>query len=239
MKLQPIKQSLENEKNNFFAIMNEFIDGINYEEEQLYGRPRIKTNDILKSLLTMSYNGGSYRRSQSDIQNMFYNGFISFAPKRSTLCKYMLDPKIKEILERLIVLSARTFIDVEDTILIDSTWFGNFIRLSGANKRHTSLIKLPNMTKTTKLHVVCFLKTQIIICAKTSIGTVHDSKKFEEMLREILDNGFKVKRLLADRGYTGKGNMALCEELGIEEVFIDFKKNATERRDKSFHWKKR
>lgn len=239
MELTPIKQSLEQEKNNFFAVMNEFIDGFNYEQKQFYGRPRIKINDILKCLLSMSYNGGSYRRTQSDIQNMYHNGFISSTPKRSTLCKYMLDPKIKEILERLIVLSARSFIDVEDTVLVDSTWYGNFLPMSGRHKRNVNTMRsyFP-LDKTHKLHVMCFLQSQVIICAKPTIGTVHDSKPFKEMLSETLDNGFKVKRLLADKGYSGKDNMALCEELGIEEVFIDFKKNASLKNPKSFLWKK-
>ena len=241
MQLIQTKQHLENEKTNFLIIMNEFIDNMNLEDNQFQGRPRTNFKDILKSLLVMSFHGMSYRRANSDIEKMFYDGFIRSIPKRSTLCKYMLEVETAKILERLISLSARTFLDVEDTVLIDSTWFGNFMPLSGRHKRKVGKVwdyRHP-LDKTRKLHVMCFLKSQVIICARASSGKDHDSPFLKEMLNDVIKQGFKIKTFLGDAGYVSKNHMALFESYGIKNVFIDFKKNSTIKYPKSFLWKER
>ncbi len=239
-RLQSISNPLETEKSDFVAVLNEFIDNIDFEQEYFCGRPGIDLRDILKCLLVMSYYGMSYRRSLSDMQDMFQKGFISFAPKRSTIAKYMLDKEIKEILKVLIPLSARTFMDIEDTILVDSSWWGKSLPLSGRHKRHVNSKRsyFP-LDRTRKLHVMCFLKTQIIACVRVSAGTINDHSFFDEMIKEVIDNGFNVKRLIGDAGYSGKRHTALLEDLNIKEVFIDFKKNATFKKPRSFLWKER
>ncbi len=241
MELQANKHHLENEKNNFLITMNEFINGINFEQEQFQGRPRANLKTILKCLLVMSYCGLSYRRSHSDIVNLYQQGLIESIPKKATIGKYMLDEEIKKILQDLIPFSARTFMDVEDTLLVDSTWFHKFIKLSGSNKRKLAkgTAKLPPLSKTRKLHVMCFLKSQMIISVRASIGTAHDNNFFREMLQEVLDNGFKIKRILGDSAYLDKKNMILCEENNIKDVFIDFRSNVRYRRGGSGLWKER
>ncbi len=240
MEIQQNPYHLETEKQDLTIILNEFIDSIDFEQKQLCGRPRTDFRDILKCLLITSYYGFSYRRANSDIAEMFYKGYIKSIPKRSTLCKYMLDPETKAILLRLIPLSARTFIDMEDMVIIDSTWFGYRFPISPLHKNNNKILKYNDkspLDKTRKLHILCFLKSQIIICARVSAGSEHDSKFFKEMLKEAIDNGFKIKCLLGDAGYTGRENYALCEEYGIKDVFINFKKNSTEKRPKSNLWK--
>ncbi len=62
---------------------------------------------------------------------------------------------------------------------------------------------------------------------------------FEEFVRTILKNGFQIKTLLADAGYSSKDSYALCRELEIMNVFIDFRKNATTKRAKSDLWREK
>ena len=57
--------------------------------------------------------------------------------------------------------------------------------------------------------------------------------------RAVVKNGFSIKTLLADKGYTSKESYLICKELGIFNVFIDFRSNATGKRSKSDIWKEK
>lgn len=224
---------LEVEKADFLDVLCQFVDGIDFWEENQTGRPRINTRDILKALLVMSYHSWSYRRSNSDIEKMKEESVISYVPKRATLNKYMRDPEFKQILERLVELSALSFVELEQTIIIDSTWFCNMIRLSSAVRYKANRnVNIPPLEKTRKLHIVIGLKSKIIISARTSFGTVHDINFFKELLENTIKLGIRVKTLLADAAYNSKDNYILCENYGIE-AFLDFKKNASLGRDRS------
>lgn len=52
--------SLEFEKEKFIQNMCGFIDRLNFDTEQINGRPRSNFNDIMKSLLMMSFNSRLY-----------------------------------------------------------------------------------------------------------------------------------------------------------------------------------
>lgn len=90
-----------------------------------------------------------------------------------------------------------------------------------------------------KLHIAITKNSKVITCAVATAGTQHDSPHFEKLIATPLKNGFKIKTLLADAGYTGKNNYALCQELGIFNVFIDFRKNASIKRAKSNLWREK
>lgn len=110
------------------------------------------------------------------------------------------------------------------------------IKLSSANYKRSYLrnCNLPPLSKTRKLHIIAAKKSKIIISAETSLGTVHDNNYFKILLEKAIKLGFKIKSLLADSGYNSKDNYALCENYGIKEAYIDFKKNHVVNRSKSF-----
>ena len=95
------------------------------------------------------------------------------------------------------------------------------------------------LQKVRKLHIACLKNSKVIAYAKATIGTKHDSPFFEEVINAIVKNGFQIKTLLADARYNSKNNYALCKELGILNVFIDFKKNSVSRRAKSDLWREK
>jgi len=235
--LQKNKLSLEQEKEKFINNMCDFIEPLNFEQLQIMGRPKTNFKDIIKSLCMMSYNGMSYRRTQSDLKKMNEEGLIRTIPPRSTLNDYVNDENTKFIIEKLIQSSALFFNDNENTIILDSTWFGERMYTGGYRKVYDK--KSSSLQKVRKLHIVCLKNSKVIAYAKATEGTKHDNLLFEESVRAILKNGFQVKTLLADAGYTGKNNYALCRELGIMNVFIDFRKNATLKRAKSDIWREK
>ena len=235
--LQKNELSLEQEIEKFIINMCDFIEPLNFEQLQVIGRPRADFKDIIKSLCMMSFNGMSYRRTQSDLRKMHEEGLIKSIPPRSTLNDYSNKENTKFLLEKLIQVSALFFNDNENTMILDSTWFGQRMYTGGYRKvydKHSS-----NLGKVRKLHIACLKNSKVIAYAKATKGTKHDSPIFEEIVRNVVKAGFNIKTLLADAGYSGKNNYALCRELGIMDVFIDFKKNASLKRAKSDVWREK
>lgn len=235
--LQPNKLTLEHEKERFITNLCDFIEPLNFEQLQLMGRPKANFKDVLKALCLMSYNGMSYRRTQTDLRWMLENELINYVPPRSTLNDYANNLNTKNLIEKLIQVSALFFQENEDTTILDSTWFGERMYSGGYRKVYDK--KNAPLGKVRKLHIACLKNSKIIACAFATKGTRHDSPIFQELIAKLKSNGFQIKTLLADAGYSGKNNYALCKELGILNVFIDFKSNATLSRAKSDIWREK
>lgn len=225
--LQKHKNHLETERARFLKTCSEFIESSVDEDTQYEGRPRFRYKDILKSLLILSLNGLSYRRVESDLMMAKMLGIISSIPKKSTLNKYMMNKRLISELMRLIQVSATPFIASEDTLMVDSTWFGLKMYVGGYSNKPTTNKNAPPLSKTKKLHIGCLKKSKIIVYAKATEGTQHDCPIFKEIASSVVNNGFVIDKCLADAGYLSKDNYALCQELGMKSVFIDFKKNTT------------
>lgn len=235
--LQKNLLTLEKEKESFIKNLCNFIEPLNFQQLQIMGRPKANFKDIIKSLCVMSYHGFSYRRTQSDLKKMFEDGLLKSIPPRSTLNDYANKENTKEIIEKLIQLSALFFVDNEDTIILDSTWFGKRMYTGGYKKVYDKSSN--TMGKVRKLHIACLKNSKVIAYAKATKGTKHDSPFFEELARTVVKNGFSIKTLIADAGYNSKKNYALCKELGIFDAYIDFKSNARTRRAKSDLWREK
>lgn len=147
----------------------------------------------------------------------------------------MNDKSLTDKLEKLIQTCAFHFMKYEDTLIVDSTWFAQKMYSGGHqevyDKEHAPLQKVR------KLHIGCLSNSKIIAYAKATIGTAHDSPIFREIVSTICDNGFSIDKCLADAGYSSKNNYALCQSLGIKDIFIDFKSNITGKRAKSQAWR--
>ena len=241
IKMQINKYHLENEKKNFLIILNQFIDGIQLEkmiEPNFEGRPRACLSDVVKSLLIMSYHCWSYRRSNSDVEDLFSSGSLTSLPRRATLNKYMSKPEIKKVLQELIELSSLVFIDSEDCLILDSTWFAKFMPLATGHKKLGTQrqVKLPSLRKTTKVHVAMLRNSKCIVSAIPTKGTEHDSPFFSELLTRVKKNGFNIKTLLADAAYMSKSNYSLAQSFNMQS-FIDFRRGVNLRRAKSKAWR--
>lgn len=233
--LQRNALSLEHEKEKFIQNLCHFIEPLNFEQLQMMGRPKANFKDILKAMCLMSYHGMSYRRTQSDLKWMFEQELIKYTPPRSTLNDYANNENTKSILEKLIQISSLFFQANEDTIILDSTWFGLRMYTGGYRKVHDK--KNVNFNQTRKLHISCLKNSKIICYAKTTEGKRHDSPLFEKLVKNPMKNGFNIKIILADSGYMSKNNYALCQELGISNAFIDLRKNVTGKNAGSNLWR--
>src|SRR3989338_5594323 len=88
VRLELQENTLEREKFKFLRTSCEFIESIDFEEKRKVGKPKMPIKDILKSVLVMTYNGMSYRRTRSDLVELYNQKLISKIPRRSTLNKY-------------------------------------------------------------------------------------------------------------------------------------------------------
>lgn len=235
--LQPNKLNLEHEKENFIINLCDFIEPLNFEQLQVIGRPKANFKDIVKAICVMSYNGMSYRRTQSDLKWMYEQELITSIPPKSTLNDYANDKNTRLIIEKLIQISALFFTDNEDTTILDSTWFAK--RMYGGGYKQVHDKRSNSLAKVRKLHIACLKNSKIIAYAQASKGTEHDCPHFEDAVKTVCKNGFQIKTLLADAGYLSKNNYALCRELGIVNTFIDFKSNNQVRRAKSDLWREK
>ena len=230
MELQ-FKNTLEKEKLSFLNCMCNFLDSLEFETEQVNGRPKANQREILKNLLVMSYNSMSYRRAISDIEILYDKGLILEKISRTTLNDYVNNSKTIEILERLIQLTS-TYFKIEDTLIVDSTWFGEKMYVGGCNKVHNNKQGLFN---TRKIHIGILKNSKIICYAKATSGTRHDCPIFKEILSETIKI-FNIKYCLGDAGYVSKENYILCEDNNIK-AFLNFKKNYKSSGGKSNLWK--
>lgn len=229
--------SLEQERALFIATCSDFIDNTVKRVHSFEGRPTTDYPDILKCLLIQSWNGLSYRRVASDLLIVKTFGLIFDIPKKSTLCKYMSNPALTAELEHLIQESAFPFLNTDHTLIVDSTWFALKMYSGGHNRKPTAegdkKANIPPLEKCKKLHIGCLATSKIIAFAKASPGTANDSPFFKDIISTVCTNGFMISKCLADAGYMSKDNYALCQELNVKQVFIDFRSNVTGKHPKS------
>lgn len=226
------RNSLEKEKSNFLKSMCYFLDGLELEEEQINGRPKTNPSEILKHLLVMSYNAMSYRRAISDLELLKSQGFIQKLISRSTLNDCANNEDTISLLERLIQISSTFFRDNEDTLIVDSTWFGEKMYVGGYKEVHGNK---KGLTNTRKIHVGILKNSKAICYAKATTGIMHDCPAFENILMGS-SKLFNLKYCLGDKAYCSKENYILCSDLNIT-AFLDFKKNCKSAKGKSALWK--
>jgi transposase len=229
--------TLESEKRKFIESLISFIEPLNFDILQITGRPKSDMRTILMSLLVMAFNSMSYRRTQSDLQDLFDKKLIRKIIPRSTLNDYANDLNTKLLLEKLITLSALFFNDNENTLILDSTWLSTKMYVGGHNVVHDKTNA--NFKHTRKLHIGCLKNSRIICYAMTTAGQVHDSPVGREIIEKVAKSGFNLTSVLADAGYISKETYALCKELGILDTFINFKRNCGTKRGKSDLWQER
>ncbi len=222
---------LEKEKRELLTTTCNFLDNIEFKHEQVNGRPKTNQREILKHLLVMSYNAMSYRRALGDLSILYDQGFIKKVISRTTLNDYANNENTIHLLERLIQVSSSFFKDSEDTLIVDSTWFGEKMYVGGFKEVHGAKRGFGN---TRKIHVGVLKKSGVICYAKATKGTMHDSPAFKDILVQSAEL-FNLKYCLGDKAYCSKDNYILCNDREIT-AFLDFKINCRSSRGKSSLW---
>lgn len=212
------------EKLMFMKILKDAIDYmmVKYEYKG-NGRPAAYYGDIIKSLCIKSYHNYSGWRLESELKIAKAMGIIDDVYKRTTLMKYMQEPKITEMLHKLYKIIAEPLSTIEIYFAADATGISNkYGNVRWMNIRHTKE-ETKHKREYSKLHIISGVKTNCVCSAKITKGTAHESPFFKPLLDDTAKI-FNVKEISADAGYLSKDNVKAIATIGATP-FIMGKKN--------------
>ncbi|MCK4634675.1 MAG: transposase [Candidatus Aenigmarchaeota archaeon] len=203
------------------------------EPEQKIGRPRLRLGESLFCTIGKVYSQLSSRRAHTLYREAKEKGQIDKAPNFNAINKFLNREDITPLLHKLLVLSALPLKGLESTFALDSSGFRTnqftqyAVQKYNAKKEH----------KWIKAHIMCGTKTNVIVSVRITKNNAGDSPQFAPLVKETYENGFEIKRIVADRAYSSRDNYNLAEKIGAE-AYIPFKPNATGTSKGSLMWKK-
>lgn len=209
------------EKISFLKLLGELCQGID-EPEQMRGRPRIKKADLAFAAIYKVYCTLSGRRFMPDLQSACSAGHIERPAYFSTLYNFFENAAFTPMLYELLRESAAPLRAVETSFAIDSSGFstGNYSIWHKTKHRKTD-----DWRNWVTAHVVCAVRSHIIVAAEVGDKHTHDSKFFETLVKQAVKNGFTIKQLAGDKAYLSAANLELIDRLG-GAAFIEFKSNS-------------
>lgn len=221
-----------NEKPNFFKILSELCKEV-VEPQYVTGHPPFPRGDMVFSLVYKVYSNLSSQRFQYDLREAQAKGMISAAPSPNTLCEYMRDESLTDVLRHLVTKSSLPLAGVETVFAADSTGLSIPLRRVWFN-RHTE--RREKRRSYIKLHVMVGVASNIITCAEPSEGSASD-RTYLRRLVEGTARYFDISEVSADAGYLSGENMrAVLLAGGIP--YIAFYKNCALDADyKNSFWK--
>ncbi|HTS33915.1 MAG TPA: transposase [Thermoplasmata archaeon] len=200
------------------------------------GRPRLPFRDLVYCAVERVYLGNPLRVADGTYARSKVDGLIECTPRRTTISALLGRADVTPILTELIEKSSLALASVETTFAVDSsgfrtTAFGDYCREKYGAPSH-------NVWK--KLSIIVGTKTHIIPRVIVSDGHAADCPQFPGLVNGVVDAGFVLKEVYADKGYLSGENFNAVGEAG-GTPFIMFKENsrgrAKRRRNHSPWWK--
>ncbi|MFH0969837.1 MAG: transposase [Candidatus Diapherotrites archaeon] len=226
-------KSQETEKERFLELLYDLVQNVP-EKEYVFGRPLVSEKDLLFASVLKVYTGFSLRRFMSDLRECEKKGFISKVPCFASIGHFMQRKEIIPVLQKLISLSAMPLHSVESKFAVDSsgfrtTRFNEYAKQKHGTKKHHEWLKA---------HICTGTKTNIIASVEITGENGGDSPQLIPLTQKIVDNGFNVLELSADKAYSSKANLEYVDELGAVP-YIPFRQGTSGKlRGGKFIWRK-
>jgi transposase len=220
-----------NEKLLFLSLMGELVQQVEEPPRTGAGRPPANVGEMIFACCVKTYLNFSSRRTQSDLQLAHQLGYLTFVPHFNTVLKYLNDPNLTNTLMRLVEFTALPLQQLEDKFAVDSTGFSTstFSRWNGIRGREE------DHRLYVKAHVMCGVRTNVICSIRVTPGEVADSKLLPELVTSTAQK-FKVREVLADKGYSSRKNLeAVRRHGGIP--YIAFRRGATAKTKGNLVWR--
>jgi transposase len=187
------------------------------------GRPPIKRRDAIFCAVFKVYSLFSARRFTSDLCDAQAKGYIERVPHFNSVLNFLEDPAMFDILTDLIEQAALPLKSVEEKFAVDSTGFAfsRFVRWFD--------IKYNRFTaeqQWVKAHFCTGVKTNVITAVEIHGKDAGDSPELPELVATTKANGFDMKEVSADKGYSGTDAHEAIAKVGATP-YIMFKANAT------------
>ena len=209
-----------NEGDHFVTLLRELCDTVE-QPEYNFGRPRLPLSDMLFGMAVKVYSLMSGRRAMSDIRSAEAKGYLDKAPSATSCWRYMEKPEMKDLLRRLIQLSALPLKVVEVDFAPDSTGFGTSVYNRWFDHKWGREIKESVWVKG---HIMTGVKTNIITDADATVEATNDSPYLIPFLETTVKH-FDVQEVSADKAYLSKKNLWAIQDAGAVP-YIPFKTNS-------------
>lgn len=200
---------------------------------QRTGRPRISLQEGAYCAIEKVYSQLSSRRARSIYNRAMERGDIEKSPCYNVVNILLNREDITPILHKLLAVSALPLRSVETTFAPDSSGF----RTSQFGQYAAEKYGAPRKHKWVKAHILVGAKTNVMASARITGENASDYPQFEPMVMEAHQNGFDIREITTDKGYSSRANYEIAESIGAT-AYIPFRSNATGRAKGSYIWRK-
>lgn len=194
------------------------------------GRKLIEFRDLITSALIMSHANLSGRRAQSVLHEAWLHKYIKTVPSPSKMWSFMKSEQLTLMLHALVIISATPLNCAETCLAVDASGFRTTSYSDWFGEKH----KYAKYNEWLKLHIICGVATHVIANAVVTPKDVGDNVEFLPLLDGVLKY-FKVKKVVADKGYLARENYSMCAHNDIQ-LFVPFKSNSTGKARGSYAW---
>jgi len=221
-----------NEVTLFDKLLSDLVKIVS-EPSQQTGRPRISLQEGIYCAIEKVYSQLSSRRACSLYGRAVERGDIEKSPCYNVVNILLNREDLTPILHKLLAVSASPLRSVDTMFAPDSSGF----RTSQFGQYAVEKYGAPRKHKWVKAHILVGTKTNVIASARITNENANDSPQFEPMVMEAHQNGFDIKEITADKGYSSRASYEVAESIGAN-AYIPFRSNATGRARGSYVWRK-
>ncbi|MDB5292011.1 MAG: transposase [Phycisphaerales bacterium] len=212
-----------NEKRHFQVLLADLCRNVPSIVQEGRGQRRLPMSDAVFSSVFKVYSLFSARRFTSDLCDAQAKGYIDKVPHFNSVLRYLENPALFDILTDLIEQAAIPLKSVEEKFAVDSTGFAfsRFVRWFD--------IKYNRFTaeqQWVKAHFCTGVKTNVITAVEIHGKDAGDSPLLPPLVAKTTANGFTMKEVSADKGYSGTDAHDAIAKAGATP-YIMFKANAT------------
>lgn len=209
------------QKQMFLRILKDAVDYLLLEQDYAgNGRPPVFFADIIKSLVIKAYHGLSSWTTESELRYSQSLGIIDNVYRKTSINKYMNSARTTKVLHELYKIIALPIAPIETQYAPDASGISNLYK----NKKWVEVRLEKQEHKTfSKLHILSGTLTNVIVSAKVTEGTKHESPFLKELINDA-SKRFPMKEVSADSGYLSRKNCDIISAAGAIP-FILPKKN--------------
>ena len=211
------------EKHRFQELLFDLCRGVEERPQPKFGRKVTPMADMVFSAVFKVYSTFSARRFGCDLKDAHERGYLSVLMNPRSTNTYLESPELTPVLQAMIVRSSLPLRTIETRFAPDSTGFSasRFVRWFdekyGAERSGRDWVKC---------HIMTGVATNVITAAEIHGRDANDSPFLPSLLNTTVTQGFTVREVPADKGYSSVENIEAITLAGATP-FIAFKSNAT------------
>ena len=209
-----------NEKTRFQELLAELCKGIP-EPVQGKGRPRLSLRDSVFAAVFKVFSTVSGRRFSCDLEDAKTKGYIDDAPHYNSIFRCLESKDLTPILHRLITQSSLPLRQVECDFACDSSGFSTSRFVRWFDQKY-GVVKTKH--DWVKCHIMCGVKTNIVTAVVIGEKHAADALMMPDLVAATAEH-FALNEVSADKGYSSKVNMEVCNAYGAAP-FIAFKRTS-------------